>query len=109
VTLQLKSASMPKRSRPAASTMSCWPPASPAQPAIAGIDSDKVSSYVDLVEGRKVAGKRVAIIGAGGIGFDVGEFLTHAHDDGAKAERFNDEWGIDPSYAHRGGLKPPRR
>jgi 2,4-dienoyl-CoA reductase (NADPH2) len=79
----------------------------PRQPAIAGIDSDKVSSYVDLVEGRKAAGKRVAIIGAGGIGFDIGEFLTHAHDDRSEAERFNDEWGIDPSYAHRGGLKPP--
>jgi 2,4-dienoyl-CoA reductase (NADPH2) len=79
----------------------------PRQPAIAGIDSDKVSSYVELVEGRKAAGKRVAIIGAGGIGFDIGEFLTHAHDDRSEAERFNDEWGIDPSYAHRGGLKPP--
>jgi len=79
---------------------------SPRQPAIAGIDSDKVSNYVDLVEGRKVAGKRVAIIGAGGIGFDVGEFLTHAHDERSESERFNDEWGIDPSYAHRGGLKP---
>jgi 2,4-dienoyl-CoA reductase (NADPH2) len=81
---------------------------SPRQPAIAGIDSDRVSNYVDLVEGRKVAGKSVAIIGAGGIGFDVGEFLTHAHDERSEAERFNDEWGIDPSYAHRGGLKPPR-
>jgi 2,4-dienoyl-CoA reductase (NADPH2) len=80
---------------------------SPRQPAITGIDSDKVSNYVDLVEGRKVAGKRVAIIGAGGIGFDVGEFLTHAHDERSESERFNDEWGIDPSYAHRGGLKPP--
>ncbi|MBN8514957.1 NADPH-dependent 2,4-dienoyl-CoA reductase [Accumulibacter sp.] len=79
----------------------------PRQPPIAGIDSDKVASYVDIVEGRKVAGKRVAIIGAGGIGFDIGEFLTHAHDDRSEAERFNDEWGIDPSYAHRGGLKPP--
>ncbi|EXI81784.1 MAG: 2,4-dienoyl-CoA reductase [NADPH] [Candidatus Accumulibacter appositus] len=79
----------------------------PRQPTIAGIDSDKVASYVDLVEGRRAAGKRVAIIGAGGIGFDIGEFLTHAHDDRSEAERFNDEWGIDPSYAHRGGLKPP--
>jgi len=65
-----------------------------------------VASYLDIIEGRKQAGKTVAIIGAGGIGFDVGEFLTHAHDDKSEAERFNDEWGIDPSYAHRGGLKP---
>ena len=73
---------------------------------IPGIDSEKVASYLDIIEGRKQAGKTVAIIGAGGIGFDVGEFLTHAHDDKSEAERFNDEWGIDPTYANRGGLKP---
>ncbi|HCZ13992.1 MAG TPA: NADPH-dependent 2,4-dienoyl-CoA reductase [Accumulibacter sp.] len=80
---------------------------SPRQLSIPGIDSGKVANYVDIVEGRKLAGQSVAIIGAGGIGFDVGEFLTHTHDDRTEAERFNDEWGIDPSYAHRGGLKPP--
>ncbi|WP_291994852.1 NADPH-dependent 2,4-dienoyl-CoA reductase [Candidatus Accumulibacter sp. ACC003] len=79
----------------------------PRLPAIAGIDSDQVASYVDIVEGRKAAGKSVAIIGAGGVGFDIGEFLTHAHDERSEAERFNDEWGIDASYAHRGGLKAP--
>jgi len=79
----------------------------PRQPPIPGIDSDKVASYLDIIEGRKEAGKTVAIIGAGGIGFDVGEFLTHAHDDRSEAERFNDEWGIDPGYANRGGLKAP--
>ena len=83
----------------------------PRKPPIPGIESGKVASYLEIVEGRKTAGKSVAIIGAGGIGFDVGEFLTHAHDEGAKAkgesERFNDEWGIDPTYANRGGLKPP--
>ena len=73
---------------------------------IPGIDSEKVASYLDIIEGRKQAGKTVAIIGAGGIGFDIGEFLTHAHDDKSEAERFNDEWGIDPTYANRGGLKP---
>jgi len=79
----------------------------PRKPPIPGIDSDKVASYLDIIEGRKAAGKTVAIIGAGGIGFDVGEFLTHAHDDRSEAERFNDEWGIDPGYANRGGLKVP--
>jgi 2,4-dienoyl-CoA reductase (NADPH2) len=83
----------------------------PRKPPIPGIESDKVASYLEIVEGRKTAGKSVAIIGAGGIGFDVGEFLTHAHDEDGKAiseaERFNEEWGIDPSYASRGGLKPP--
>ena len=71
---------------------------------IPGADSDKVASYLDIIEGRKVAGKSVAIIGAGGIGFDVGEFLTHSHDERTEAERFNSEWGIDPTYANRGGL-----
>jgi len=79
----------------------------PRKPPIPGVDSNKVASYLDIIEGRKVAGKTVAIIGAGGIGFDVGEFLTHAHDDRSEAERFNDEWGIDPGYANRGGLKAP--
>ena len=79
---------------------------SPRKPAIPGIESDKVATYLDIIEGRKVAGKSVAIIGAGGIGFDVGEFLTHAHDERSESERFNSEWGIDPTYASRGGLKP---
>jgi 2,4-dienoyl-CoA reductase (NADPH2) len=79
----------------------------PRKPPIPGIASDKVASYLDIIEGRKEAGKTVAIIGAGGIGFDVGEFLTHADDDRSEAERFNDEWGIDPGYANRGGLKAP--
>ncbi len=78
----------------------------PRTPAIPGIEHRSVTGYLDLIEGRSTAGKSVAIIGAGGIGFDVGEFLTHAHDERSEAERFNDEWGIDPSFAARGGLKP---
>jgi 2,4-dienoyl-CoA reductase (NADPH2) len=96
----------------------------PRTPAIPGIDHPKVASYVEIVEGRKIAGKTVAIVGAGGIGFDVGEFLSagdapdgHAGD-GALADpaglAFRNEWGIDADYAARGGLKsaheipPPR-
>ena len=79
----------------------------PRQLAIPGIESDKVATYLDVVEGRKVAGKTVAIIGAGGIGFDLGEFLTHSHDSRSEAEQFNDEWGIDTEYAQRGGIKKP--
>ncbi len=78
---------------------------------IPGSDHAKVVSYVDLIEGRKIAGRSVAIIGAGGIGFDVGEFLTHtpapAHD--GELERFQAEWGIDTALAARGGLKPPAK
>ncbi len=50
----------------------------PRTPAIPGIDHPKVVSYLDIILGRKEAGARVAIVGAGGIGFDVGEFVTHS-------------------------------
>ena len=75
---------------------------------IPGIEHRKVISYVDLIEGRKAAGAHVAVIGAGGIGFDVGEFLTHAHDGQDELVRFQSEWGIDTEFKARGGLKPPR-
>jgi 2,4-dienoyl-CoA reductase (NADPH2) len=97
----------------------------PRIPAIPGIEHSKVASYVEIVEGRKRAGKRVAIVGAGGIGFDVAELLTEDHpadghasdgrrDDPAIAA-FCAEWGIDAELAHRGGVKtahenpPPRQ
>ena len=82
-----------------------------------GHDHAKVLDYAELLAGRRQAGKRVAVIGAGGIGFDVAEWLTHppdaAHDapDGLGAPEalaaFEAEWGIDESYAARGGLKAP--
>jgi 2,4-dienoyl-CoA reductase (NADPH2) len=77
----------------------------PRTPAIAGIDHPKVAGYTDIVMGRREAGKRVAIIGAGGIGFDVGEFLTHqgGHDE---TEAYCAEWGIDTQYRDRGGIQP---
>ncbi len=77
----------------------------PRKPAIPGIDHGSVCTYLDLIEGRHQAGRTVAVVGAGGIGFDVAEFLTHAHDGKSETERFNREWGIDPDYARRGGLK----
>jgi len=77
----------------------------PRQLEIPGIEHAKVMSYLELIEGRKQAGRRVAVIGAGGIGFDVGEFLTHAHDGQDELTRFQGEWGIDTTYAARGGLK----
>ncbi len=78
----------------------------PRTPSIPGIDHPKVASYVDIVEGRRQAGARVAVVGAGGIGFDVAELLTHRDHADADAA-FRDEWGIDGSLARRGGLKPP--
>jgi 2,4-dienoyl-CoA reductase (NADPH2) len=74
----------------------------PRTPAIAGIEHDKVASYIDVIEGRAQVGGSVAIIGAGGIGFDVAEFLTHDAE-----EDYLAHWGIDPSYRNRGGLAQP--
>jgi len=79
----------------------------PRVPAIEGIDHPKVAGYADILLGRREAGRRVAVIGAGGIGFDVSEFLTSDGPSPAThPERFYDEWGIDPGYGQRGGLKP---
>ncbi len=85
----------------------------PRVPAIPGIDHPKVAGYTDIVMGRREAGRRVAIIGAGGIGFDVGEFLTH-HGGHDETDEYCAEWGIDIDYRERGGIKaaadraPPR-
>ncbi len=77
----------------------------PRTPSIDGIDHPKVLSYLDVLRDGKPVGKRVAIIGAGGIGFDVAEFLTHVGDSPSLVpEKFFAEWGIDPEYRHRGGL-----
>ena len=79
----------------------------PRTPAIPGIDHPKVTGYVDLIEGRKTAGRKVAIVGAGGIGFDVAEYLTHAGEHADPIDAYRKEWGIDPNYQeNRGGLFP---
>ena len=78
-------------------------------PDIPGIDHPKVISYPDLLSGRKTAGKTVAIIGAGGIGFDVAAFLVHPVEASGKApqvEHYLSEWGVDGAHGHRGGLLP---
>jgi 2,4-dienoyl-CoA reductase (NADPH2) len=81
---------------------------SPRTPSIEGIEHEKCISYPDLILKRKIAGKSVAIIGAGGIGFDVAEFL--AHDDSQvptslDSNAFFKEWGIDTEYKDRGAIK----
>ena len=78
----------------------------PRMPRIPGIGHPKVISYPDLITGKRVAGARVAIVGAGGIGFDVATFLTarrHA-DQAAAVDGFCEEWGIDMSLRTPGGL-----
>jgi 2,4-dienoyl-CoA reductase (NADPH2) len=79
----------------------------PRIPSIDGIRHASVMTYADLLSGRRKAGQRVAIIGAGGIGFDVAEYLT---DGGvASKEAFCSEWGIDLSMSHRGGVMPAEK
>jgi 2,4-dienoyl-CoA reductase (NADPH2) len=77
----------------------------PRVPPIPGIDHPKVLSYPQLLLDKRPAGIKVAIIGAGGIGFDVAEFLvTDGHS--ATPESYLKEWGVDHEHAHRGGLLP---
>ena len=72
-------------------------------PQIAGVDHPKAITYPELLSGARQAGESVAIIGAGGIGFDVATFLTHRRGDDYFAE-----WGIDRTLTTRGGLVAPR-
>ena len=80
----------------------------PRRPAIAGIDGANVLTYVDVLRGAPV-GRSVAVIGAGGIGFDVSEFLLHHPGEPLPQPRdaWLDEWGVDLTVQERGGLKAP--
>ncbi|WP_410562187.1 FAD-dependent oxidoreductase [Amycolatopsis sp. cmx-4-61] len=80
----------------------------PRVPSLPGIDHPKVLSYVDVVKHGKPVGTRVAVIGAGGIGVDVSEFLTHAGSPAFNLDAWLAEWGVtDPEQA-AGGLGTPR-
>ncbi|WP_395293695.1 FAD-dependent oxidoreductase [Kitasatospora hibisci] len=88
-------------------------PRTPAD--IPGIDHPKVVGYLDVLRDGAPVGERVAILGAGGIGFDVAEYLTDQGDAASlNPPVFQAKWGIDPEYRERGGLtrpvapKPPR-
>lgn len=77
----------------------------PREPQISGIDHPMVMNYVDVLRRKKTVGDRVAVIGAGGIGFDVAEFLSQSGPSTSlDINAFCDEWGIDPAYRSRGGL-----
>jgi len=77
----------------------------PRTPAIEGIHHRKVASYLDVLTGRKQIGKKVAVIGAGGIGFDVAHYLSHAGPSSALSiDAFAEEWGIDFKNHPRGGV-----
>jgi 2,4-dienoyl-CoA reductase (NADPH2) len=74
---------------------------------IPGIDHPSVLSYIDVLTRKATVGKRAAIIGAGGIGFDVAIYLTHeSSDESQDREAFLADWGIDTSLQHPGGLMP---
>jgi 2,4-dienoyl-CoA reductase (NADPH2) len=77
----------------------------PRRPEIEGLDHPKAVGYVDVITGAKTVGRKVAIMGAGGIGFDVAELITHAGTSGAlDREVFAAEWGIDFVNHPRGGV-----
>ena len=80
----------------------------PRTPPIAGVDHPKVLSYPAAIEHPERVGKSVALIGAGGIGFDVAELLTHVHSDD-EIDAYRRQWGVDIHYTDkRGGLTEPQ-
>ncbi len=82
---------------------------SPRKVAFPGADHPMVVSYLDVLLGRVKAAGKVAIIGAGGIGFDVGEFLVHeGPSPSLEPARWMAEWGVDPSFESRGALAAPQ-
>ncbi|MEO9655264.1 oxidoreductase [Marinomonas sp.] len=77
----------------------------PRTPAIDGIEHSKVLSYLDVMNGAPV-GQSVAVIGAGGIGFDISEYLIHnTHQGEPSIDSFMSQWGVDMSLASRGGVE----
>jgi 2,4-dienoyl-CoA reductase (NADPH2) len=82
----------------------------PRRPHIDGNDHPSVLSYVDVLLHKKAVGDRVAIVGAGGIGFDVAQYITHPADLSASldVDEFLKEWGVDKEYGLPGGLEPKR-
>ena len=94
----------------------------PRIPKIEGLDHPKVLIYTDVLQKNAPVGKSVAVIGAGGIGFDVSMFLTDPEAgeleignsaigkfpiSNSPISNYQKEWGIDPTYQHRGGLTKP--
>ena len=81
---------------------------SPRKLSIPGIEHSKVLSYVDVLRDGAVVGDSVAIIGAGGIGFDIAEFLLHEGPSSSlDPKRFLEEWGVDTTFATPGALCEP--
>ncbi len=82
----------------------------PRTPEIPGSDHPSVVTYLDVLRDGAPVGERVAVVGAGGIGFDVAEFLTDGGDAASlDAETYFRQWGVDTAYGERGGLRAPER
>ncbi|MCX5204076.1 NADPH-dependent 2,4-dienoyl-CoA reductase [Streptomyces sp. NBC_00237] len=82
----------------------------PRVPEIEGVDHPSVVRYLEVLRGEVEVGERVAVLGAGGIGFDVAEFLTDEGEGAALSpEVFFRQWGVDVEYEGRGGLRVPER
>ena len=79
----------------------------PRNPHIPGIEHPKVMNYLDVLRDHKPVGSKVAVIGAGGIGFDVAEYLVDKPGERSR-DHWLKEWGIDKSLGERGGLIPPQ-
>ncbi len=81
----------------------------PRKVAFPGAEHPMVVSYLDVLLGRVRAADKVAVIGAGGIGFDVGEFLVHeGQSPSLDPARWMAEWGVDPDFEARGSLAKPQ-
>ncbi|HEX9172998.1 MAG TPA: NADPH-dependent 2,4-dienoyl-CoA reductase, partial [Telluria sp.] len=79
----------------------------PRTPEIEGIDHPKVLGYLDVLRDKKPVGQTVAVVGAGGIGFDVSEYLLHeGTSPSLDAAKFFAEWGVDTTGKSRGGIQP---
>jgi len=78
-------------------------------PAIEGVDHPMVMTYTDVLAGHRVPGRRVAIIGAGGIGFDVAEYLLGDAEESLDPKAFRRAWGVDETLSAPGGLTGPPR
>jgi len=76
----------------------------PRDLSIPGFEHPKVKSYLNVLRDNQEVGKKVAIIGAGGIGFDVAEFLTEEHSLSTDSEKWLKSWGIDKQYQNRGAI-----
>lgn len=78
----------------------------PRDPQIEGQERPEVVSYIDVLRGKVPVGPRVAIVGAGGIGFDVAEFLVTEHSPTTDLPDWMREWGVTDPAKHRAGLAP---